>query len=132
MIDEVAIELDTDVTEGGDVVTGVVRWGPLDDVPAKVVVRLRYRTEGRGASDTEVVDEVIFAGSASGAERIELSVPVNGPMSFDGSLVKVLWELDLSLDHRLAGDRGTTVGLTVLPRGGLALWARQAGTPPRP
>lgn len=125
-----AIELDTDVVECGDVVTGVVRWGPLDDVPRRTVVKLRYRTEGRGDTDSDVADTLKFPGAAGGVESVELRVPAEGPMSVNGVLITVLWEVELSLDVARRRDPSTSVAITVLPRGGSAVWARQVGAPP--
>jgi hypothetical protein len=125
-----SLELDTDVAECGDVVAGMVRWGRLESAPRSVRIQLRYWTEGRGDSDGGVVAEVELDGAVQGAGRFELPVPEAGPMSFEGKLIRVLWAAELIIDKTLRPDPDISHAITVLPRGGLALWARQAATPP--
>lgn len=125
------LELDSDVTECGDVVTGTARWGPLDFDPRRVIAELRYWTEGRGDQDSNVVSDAAFDAEPEGQGRFELVVPASGPMSFDGSLIRVLWEVRLRFDRSMRSDPSTSAPLTVLPLGGLAMWARQSGAPPQ-
>lgn len=124
------IDLDTDVGECGDVVTGTVRWGPLDSAPRSIRVGLRYWTEGRGNTDSETVAEIRLDGSTTGSGRFELPVPATGPISFDGSLIRVLWEIELRIDRRMRTDPDVSHPVTILPRGGLAAWARRSAPPP--
>jgi hypothetical protein len=125
-----SLKLDTDVAECGDVVAGMVRWGRLESAPRGVRIELRYWTEGRGDSDGGVVAEVELDGAVQGAGRFELLVPEAGPMSFEGKLIRVMWAIELIIDKRLRPDPDISHPITVLPRGGLAMWARQAATPP--
>ena len=83
-----------------------------------------------GDSDGGVVAEVELDGAAQGAGRFELPVPDAGPMSFAGKLIRVLWAAELIIDKTLRPDPDISHPITVLPRGGLAMWARQAATPP--
>lgn len=133
MSDEaLGLELDAEVAECGDVLTGTATWGPLDGAPRRVVVRLGYRTEGRGDSDHDEAAEVSWDGTESGQRRFELPVPEHGPMTYEGRLIRVLWRVELRLDRRLQSDPTEQVPVTILPRGGLALWARATGATPQP
>ncbi len=128
---DISLSLDADVTECGDVVTGEVSWGAGDRVARRVVVALRFSTSGAGLPpDIGGPSEVEFAGTASGRERFELAVPANGPISFEGRTISVAWQVEARLDHRAERDPVTTETLTVLPSGGLAVWARQTAGPP--
>jgi hypothetical protein len=124
------LSLDSDVSECGDRFTGSVQWHPLDDDPVAARVELRYCTQGRGDPDGAVVSLVELDGAAGGSGRFELSVPASGPMSFDGALILVKWSIDLVIDTAMQPDADTSVPVTVLPRGGVALWARQQASPP--
>lgn len=125
-----SIELDTDVAECGDVVVGTARWGRSESAPRAIRTQLRYWTVGRGDTDGAVVAEVDLEGIVQGAGRFELPVPEAGPMSFEGKLMHVLWAVELIIDKTLRPDPDLSQPITVLPRGGLAMWARQHATPP--
>ncbi len=127
-----SLELDAPVTECGETLAGTATWGPLAEVPRRLVVRLCWVAEGQGDSDRRHLGEVAFDGSASGSEPFELDVPAGGPISYDGNLFQVRWEVELRLDRRLRADPSVAVPVTVLPRGGLALLADRAGAPPPP
>ncbi len=128
---ELAVSLDANVTECGDLVTGEVVWGPVESVPRRVVVSLRFLTSGAAAPpDSGGTAELEFAGAVTGRERFELLVPVDGPISFEGRSISVAWQVEARLDLRAKRDPSTTCDVTVLPRGGLAVWARQTAGPP--
>lgn len=114
-----SIELDTAVTECGDDVTGVV-----SGVAGTATVELAWHTTGRGAQDAATVASVSVDPDGDGRARFAMDVPADGPMSIDGTLLQVVWEV------RLVGG-GAEASITVLPRGGLAMWVRQAGAPPQ-
>ncbi len=126
----IRLSLDADVSECGDRFAGNVEWGSLEDAPRAVRVELRFWTEGRGDPDGAVVSRVELAGAPSGAGRFELPVPDKGPMSFDGALIRVMWAVEVVVDTALRSDPTESQPVTVLPRGGVALWARQQGVPP--
>ncbi len=112
-----SIELDAPVAECGDDVSGTATWsaGPA-------TVSLRWATSGHGTVDTEVAATVSLSG---GSASFDLAVPAGGPMSFEGTLTGVHWEVVLDADG--ATERAP---VTILPAGGLALWVRQAAPPP--
>lgn len=112
---QLSIELEDGRTvyRPGERVTGVVRW-ELDSDPTDVVLRLFWFTEGRGTRDVEVVAEERF--DAPGREdrrSFELRLP-EGPYSFSGRLISLIWALELIADP---GDRTTRRMLTVGPDG---------------
>ncbi len=126
------VTLDAPVTECGEVLAGTATWGPLAQVPRRLVVRLCWVAEGQGDTHRRHLAQVAFDGSPSGSEPFELAVPPEGPITYDGNLFKVRWEVELRLDRRLRADPSVAVPVTVLPRGGLALLADRSGAPPSP
>ncbi len=128
MPDELRIELDTDVAECGGLVSGIVHCGLQGDNPCQIVTQLKYVTEGKGDIDTAVVDQVVTSGTGGEEGHVELRVPGVGPISFVGSMMRVSWEV---VAHRRDQQNlAVSVGITVLPRGGSAVWAQQVGAPP--
>ena len=113
------IELDRAAAECGGSVTGTAAWSGAGSAD----VILRWSTSGDGIVDGGTTEAAVIA---DGQARFELPVPHDGPMSFEGKLISVRWEVVLE-----AGDTTETAEVTVLPRGGLAMWVRQAAPPPQ-
>ena len=97
----------------GETINGSVYWA-LPVAPAQVSLELFWTTRGKGTVDSEVVQsKQIKQPAANGEERFALVIP-NGPYSFSGKLVSVLWGLRLII---LPSQEQTQVNLTVSPTG---------------
>jgi len=97
----------------GETINGSVSWS-LPVPPAQVSVELFWTTRGKGQVDSEVVQSrQIKHPPASGQERFTLKLP-NGPYSFSGKLVSVLWGLRLMIHP---SQEQAQVNLTVSPTG---------------
>ena len=121
------IELDAAVSDCGDQLTGTVAVSPGGS-PGQVSVSLvaTVRTAERTETTTA---EVVIIELSSGSESFELNVPSAGPISFGTALADVGW----SVEARWVDDgdaENASAPLTVLPSGGLAVWARQFADPP--
>lgn len=106
--------LDGAYTECGGTVTGTVTWsGNRGNKPVAVV--LRYRTEGRGDTDSAVLARVDLGALETGQSRFRLDVPLIGPVTYNGHLVRLLWQVAV----QIPAGRGGLVGqdVTVAPRG---------------
>ena len=109
------VEVADAVVECGGIVTGVVSWsGPK--TPRSVSVTLQYRTEGRGSTDKDEASTVQVPADNQGYHQFHLEVPTEGPISFDGDLISVIWEVELQLDLRGRRDPKETTRVEVLPR----------------
>ncbi len=130
-----SIRIDDDVAEVGSFFGCDVARSPADGEsnassgPGKiraVRVSLRWYTEGRGDTDSNTVMTVELPvdefGMTSG--RVELGVPGNGPISYDGSLIRVRWEISAQTDIKLGFDQLSTAEVLVVPRGGHGLYDR--------
>lgn len=127
----IELTLDSAVTECGDVVSGEVRWDAGSGVLRKVEVALRYATDGSAAPrDTGGPDPVEVDRTVAGRGRFDIEVPRRGPITFQGRTMAVNWTVEARLDIPSAPDIRVSEPVTVLPRGGLALWARQRAAPP--
>jgi hypothetical protein len=97
----------------GESVNGTVSW-LLPVPPAQVSVELFWTTRGKGQVDSEVVQSKQMKNPpAAGQERFALKIP-NGPYSFSGKLVSVLWGLRLIIHP---SQEQAQVNLTVSPTG---------------
>ncbi len=109
------VELAEAVAECGGVVSGVVSWsGPK--TPRSVSVTLQYKTEGRGSTDSDEASTVDVLADNQGYQQFHLDVPSDGPISFDGDLISVIWEVELKLDLKGRRDLKECARLEVLPR----------------
>lgn len=125
------LELDADVTECGDILTGRVSWVGGDAAPRTVVVSMRFATSGSGSkSDSGGPEEVRIEPANSESARFELAVPEMGPISFSGRTISVEWRVEARPDRGESAVAATQV-VTVLPKGGLAMWATKTAAPPR-
>jgi hypothetical protein len=100
--------------ECGGAVTGTASWsGNRGHRPVAVV--LRYRTQGRGDTDSAIVARADLGAAESGRARFRLEVPVAGPVSYNGQLIRLLWQVAVQIP---AGRGGiASQDLTIAPRG---------------
>jgi hypothetical protein len=121
---QAGLELDAAMAECGGAVTGRVHWsGNRGGRPVAVV--LRYRTQGRGDTDSAVVTRADLGAGESGQASFRLDVPLLGPVTYHGNVLRLLWEVAV----QIPAGRGqvTTREVTVAPRG----WSRLRTDGPR-
>jgi hypothetical protein len=78
----------------GETMSGTVTWN-LDRSPEVVELRLFWRTEGKGDQDLEIAGVVRYENpSQRDEEAFEFTLP-DGPYSFSGKLISLIWALEL-------------------------------------
>jgi hypothetical protein len=78
----------------GEVIAGAVDW-ELPAVPKKAEVRLGWTTVGKGTTDSQIVDRVVFKElRATDLRTFEFAAPAE-PYSFSGKLVSLVWNVEL-------------------------------------
>jgi len=78
----------------GDVVAGDASWR-FDAAPEAVELRLFWYTQGKGTQDVTVVDTARFDNpGAQGSRAFAFTLP-EGPYSFSGKLISLIWALEL-------------------------------------
>ena len=88
----------------GEMLTGHVTW-MMDEPPGKVELRLFWRTEGKGTKDVNIVDKITF-GNPGRKERREFRFQLpDGPYSFSGQLISLVWALELVLGNNWNTER---------------------------
>lgn len=97
----------------GETVALTCAW-QLEQAPRAVEVRLFWYTRGKGDRDVSVVETERFdAPAAMDLKRLEFTLP-NGPYSFSGKLVALLWAVELVVEPSGESQR---IELTVSPSG---------------
>lgn len=100
----IAIRLDQTQLTVGEQLSGTVSWNPPDrHQPVKSAsLELRWRTEGRGTRDSSVVYKEVLdldrlASSSFRPIPFSVRIPEEGPTTYNGSLIRILWELTISI-----------------------------------
>lgn len=94
----------------GEYLQAHVQWD-FDLPPRAIHLELRWDTEGKGTSDSEVVAEETWSGvPARGNQTWSLTLP-RGPMSLNGHLIRIQWTLRCRAD----GHEMYPVSLTISP-----------------
>ncbi|MCB1230503.1 MAG: hypothetical protein KDN19_09570 [Verrucomicrobiae bacterium] len=91
---EIRTEFDNRAFVPGETLRGIVSWR-VAETPREVSLRLFCYTEGRGTQDVEIVETKTFDAPVTTEEReFEFELP-EGPYSFSGKLVSLIWALEL-------------------------------------
>ena len=97
----------------GDAIEGKAFWR-LETPPRSVELRLFWYTEGKGEQDVGIVEAVAFVNPAAEDSRpFHLRLP-EGPYSFSGKLISLLWALEVVAQP---GEEAGRLEITVSPTG---------------
>ena len=113
----IVLETDRRVAVVGDVVRARASW-QHGKAPKEVRVELRWYTEGRGTRNRGVVDRVVHTADAGPIPPVieaVLTVPREGPVTYDGSMIRIRWEVHATVDVAWARDPDQSVPLVVRP-----------------
>jgi hypothetical protein len=113
--------------EPGEPITGKVAWS-LPAAPHGIEVRLFWFTRGKGTPDIQTVDQMAIEGPSMQGERAFTFHAPNGPYSFSGPLVSLLWGLEVIAEPK---DRSDRIEIVCAP-GGREIVPDPALTPPTP
>ena len=128
------LELQDPVAEVGGAFRGrVVSEAEIDAGVRAVRVWLRFEAKGRGNTDGAIVDadEIPLHPGQPFDVPFTLRVPPTVPISYDGRLIRVVWELGVRVDRRLAKDQSVERTVLVVPEGGQSVY-RQPHPLPAP
>jgi hypothetical protein len=127
---QLRVAADRTLVECGAAVTGTAIWtGNIGHRAVDVV--LRYRTQGRGDTDASVVARCHLGVAEAGRARFRLDVPPQGPVTYNGQLLRLSWQAVLVVKTTWSFGSPTTgpavVDLTVAPWGWTRLPTRRDG-----
>ena len=113
----ITLEIDRRVAVVGDTLRARASW-QHDKTPKEVRVELRWYTEGRGDTNSAVADRVVVdraQGPIPPSLEATLTVPTNGPITYDGVMIRVRWQVRATLGIRWGRDPRAEVPLLVRP-----------------
>lgn len=102
----------------GEAVQGNASWTPESgENPRNFYVKLQWRTEGRGTVNSAIVwEQKVPAMGMPLQIPINASLPVDGPVTYNGNLIRIIWEVIAGLDVAMRQDPVEVQMLTVMPR----------------
>ncbi|GAB4181563.1 MAG: hypothetical protein Fur0032_22720 [Terrimicrobiaceae bacterium] len=81
----------------GGTINGQVEW-QLESAPRSAEIRLFWQTRGKGTTDSQTVEVVSWDLPGSHDERLFSFAAPMGPPSFSGTLVSLVWSVELVLE----------------------------------
>lgn len=121
---EVALERGQTAFRPGEEVRGTASWS-LEEPPKAVEVRLFWHTQGKGDQDVEVVETTVLPGPGQMDRReFRFRLP-EGPYSFSGKLISLLWAIEVVASP---GDMAGRAGIVVSPSGREVVIGRPEGS----
>lgn len=107
----------------GATLSGVARWR-LPSPAAVLELRLFWYTRGKGTQDVAIVQTIpLPASRVQGEHSFQIELP-EGPYSFSGRLISLIWALELVAEP---GNRAARVEFVLSPTGEEILIGPQAG-----
>ena len=116
----IRVDLAQERVHNGEHLTGTMTWrAESAKVPRKLEVACRWRVAGKGRSREEVVGVLREEEIGSRTEvsmPLEFAIPMLGPLTYDGKLFRIIWEVAAFADLPMARDEQTVVTFVVAPR----------------
>ena len=109
----IRLELSQESVHTGERVTGHASWSSSGGkAPHNFRVICRWRIEGKGRRKEEVIDR------AAGGNQVAFNfeIPLSGPLSYDGKLFRIVWEIVANADIPWARDEEEVKSFLVRPR----------------
>jgi hypothetical protein len=121
----IRIEKNASEIRAGQTLKGQVVWSAdKGKSPRKIEVTIQWVMSGKGVKSENVVDSVVDDATESKSQVVvpfEVEVPSDGPLSYDGKLFRVFWEIKVEVDLPFAVDEEERDRFTVLP----AFWTAE-------
>lgn len=108
-------DVDADSLEVGSDLTGSCTWIPDGkNQQNSSTLTIGWRTEGRGSIDKEIIYETELIESKT--TYFKCKIPVAGPISYDGKLLRIIWEIAVTRRKWLGKDTLKTQIVRVIPQ----------------
>lgn len=107
--------LNSDLLEVGSEFSGSCIWTPdIQEKKKPLKLTIGWRTEGRGNVDKKTLYET----EVKPSERtyFKCKIPMAGPISYDGQLLRIIWEIIVIRKQLIGDDKLKTQVLHVIPR----------------
>ena len=113
----IELTLEAPSVHAGQVLTAHVRWRG-DRQPSRIIVAAQWETAGEGNRAWGVGRSVVIVpreGEHAAAMPVRLLIPHEGPVSFSGSLLSIIWKVKARVDQP-GRDELAEIAFHVAPR----------------
>ena len=90
------IDLTADSLNNGEELRGQAHWQSAGKEPRNILIRCRWRIEGKGCAHEHIVDEYVEHEIGTRTEMaipFHFKIPLEGPLSYEGKLFHIVWEI---------------------------------------
>ncbi|MEO0539144.1 MAG: hypothetical protein AAF215_35485 [Cyanobacteria bacterium P01_A01_bin.123] len=101
----IELHLDKTAIAVGDILSGTLVWKGVQsqNKPKKGTLTARWRTEGRGTRDRQIIQELPLDPEALISSQglslpFSIQIPYDGPITYNGALIRILWELEAVIE----------------------------------
>lgn len=102
----IRIELTQEEIRNGEELRGTMHWNSDGKAPRKLEVLCRWRVVGKGRKHEEIIDlEIDVAPQTQVTIPFTFEIPHDGPLSYDGKLFRIVWEIVGRADLPMARDQ---------------------------
>lgn len=105
----IQIKLENEEVRAGERLRGQALWtSDGGKQPRKIEVSCQWRIEGKGRPKREVVDEAVEHDVAARSQvtvPLDFGIPSLGPLSYEGKLLSIVWEVVARVDLPFALDQ---------------------------
>ena len=116
----IRIELERNEFRTDERVKGRAVWESAGGkTPRKIEVSFRWRVVKPGQDRVEVVDNTVLMDVGERAQvtvPFDFEIPPEGPLSYNGALFSIAWEVFANADLPWARDESETAAVTVRPK----------------
>jgi len=110
----IRIALSDGKVRNGEHVKGSVTWEAEGaKTPRKIEVACRWRVEGKGKTHEEIVGRLE---SHQSVIAFDFEIPREGPLTYDGTLLRIGWKVAANADLPMARDESAAAPFTVIAR----------------
>lgn len=115
------IQINEPYVQVGETVHGTVEWRSSGTTPRAIIIAAAWRTEGRGDISTGKAGELRVpydpSSPLSGVPiPFAFDIPTEGPVSYDGKLLRIIWEIAAQADLPMMLDEKDALAFRVAVR----------------
>lgn len=97
----IAIVIEDATVAAGELLKAQIRWtGDGGRLPRRIIVAAQWETDGRGDRARGVGRSMQFVPDRADVTwPVRLLIPFDGPVTYDGELIRIAWKLHVRVDR---------------------------------
>jgi SpoOM protein len=113
----IRIDLSEPKVRNGERLKGSVNWrAEGSKTPRSIEVVCRWRTSGKADREHEIEAVRVDSPAAETVIPFDFAIPLEGPLSYSGKLIRITWEIAVKVDLPMARDEHDAKPFDVVAR----------------